>query len=91
MRPSSTLSRALGWQLWLVKRIGSVERARSTAVLCETSTIMMRASVAARRRASATVMDSPRTSPIFCQRGTGSSANTPKPSIGLRRTATSYF
>ena len=91
MRPSRMTSRALGWHEWLVKRIGSVLLEASIAVLCDTSTIMMRCWPSARRRASATLMASPRISPIFSRGGMGSAAKQPKPSMRLRATRTSNF
>src|SRR3569623_1331400 len=72
---------ALGWHEWLVKRIGSLDCDASIARFIDTSTIMMRCWLAARRRASAIVIDSPRISPIFSRGGTASAANTPKPSM----------
>ena len=67
-------SRALAWQLWLVNRIGSVERLKSMAFFADSSTIMMRSTRVARMRASATLIDSPRISPIFSRRVMGSAA-----------------
>ena len=84
-------SRALAWQLWLVKRIGSVERLKSIAFFADSSTIMMRSTLVARMRASATLIDSPRISPIFSRRGMASDAYTPCPSMRLAATSTANF
>src|ERR1700750_539064 len=91
MRPAMIASRALAWQEWFVKRIGSVDFDASMAVRGEISTIMIRCSEAARRRPSAQLIGSARISPILSRGGIISAANTPWPSISLLRTMTSNF
>jgi hypothetical protein len=57
----------------------------------ESSTIMMRSLRVARMRASSTLIDSPRISPILRIGAMACAANTPSPSMRLGRTASSYF
>ena len=82
---------AFGMQEWLTNRIGSVEREKSIARRADISTIMMRSLRVARIRASPTLIDSPRISPILRLAGTGSVAKAPRPSIVLSRTSTANF
>ncbi len=86
-RPLAMLRRAFGSQLWLVKRIGSADFEKSMARRRLNSTIMMRSWRVARMRASSTLIDSPRISPILVAAGMPSAANTPWPSIAPPRCA----
>ena len=71
--------------------MGSALLLKSMAFFSESSTIMMRSWRVARMRASATLMLSPRISPIFRRGGMGSSANAPWPSMRLGATCTANF